>query len=287
MGETGFSSGFPGNLDPRAQEFIPRNYHHLQPLVSPHIYYPYPSPSSPYHQFSLTPPPPPPPPPQPAYVSTDSSLVTCSSTSSVSALPPSCNYMPSRALLLSMVPADVSESTVRRELEVFGDVRAVQMERVRDGIVTVHFYDLRQAQEALVAIQEQHMQQQFRLRRHYDAVFAQNSFGSNLLLPSSQLVLPPLPPPARGLIAGRAVWAQFSVPVASTLPDGNNQGTLVIFNLEPEVNPSYLKQIFEAFGMEKYVLVVVNFSKLNSKSYCIKFWLELLNCHLSPLIKVA
>ncbi|XP_027099341.1 protein terminal ear1 homolog [Coffea arabica] len=242
MGDTtGFASRFPGNLDPRAQEFIPTTHHHLPPLLFPHLYVPYASPP-PYHQFS------PPAPPPPAFVSSDhpSLLSPPGSTS----LPPSCN-MPSRALLLSMVPADVSESTVRRELEVFGDVRAVQMERVRDGIVTVHFYDLRQAQEALAAIQEQHMQQQFRLRRHYDAVFAQNSVGLNLLPPPSQLLLPPLPPPARGLIAGRAVWAQYTVPVASTLPDGNNQGTLVIFNLEPEVTPTYLKQIFEAFGPVK------------------------------------
>ncbi|KAL3501098.1 hypothetical protein ACH5RR_035547 [Cinchona calisaya] len=248
MGDTGFSSRFPGSLDPRAQEFIPRTHHHLQPLIPPHVFYPYPSPPPPpyHHQFS-------PPPPPAAYVSADPCLLITSPSVS---LPPTSSNMPSRALLLSMVPADVSESTVRRELEVFGDVRAVQMERVRDGIVTVHFYDLRQAEEALVEIQEQHMQQQFRLRRHYDAVLAQNSLGGMSLLhspppPPPHSLLPPLPPPARGLIAGRAVWAQYTVPVASTLPDGNNQGTLVLFNLEPEVNPTSLKQIFEAFGHVK------------------------------------
>ncbi|KAL2537007.1 protein terminal ear1-like [Forsythia ovata] len=45
-------------------------------------------------------------------------------------LPPS-SSSPTRTLLLNMVPIDVSESTMRRELEVFGDVRAVQMERLR------------------------------------------------------------------------------------------------------------------------------------------------------------
>ncbi|KAL2537032.1 protein terminal ear1-like [Forsythia ovata] len=48
-------------------------------------------------------------------------------------LPPS-SSLPTRTLLLSMVPIDISESTVRRELEVFDDVRAVQMEWLRKGM---------------------------------------------------------------------------------------------------------------------------------------------------------
>lgn len=102
--------------------------------------------------------------------------------------------------------------------------------------MTVHFYDLRHAQAALVEIREQHMQQQYRLRRHYESALAQN------FLP------PPLPPLARGLIAGRAVWAQFTIPASYGVADGINQGTLVIFNLDPRVSPAHLKDIFETFG---------------------------------------
>lgn len=112
------------------------------------------------------------------------------------------------------------------------------MERVREGIVTVHFYDLRHSQAALLEIQQQHMHQQYRLRRHYESVMAQN------------FLLPPPPPRAAapGLIAGRAVWAQFTIPSSYGVADGNNQGTLVIFNLDPRVSPSHLKDIFETFG---------------------------------------
>ncbi|KAK6160299.1 hypothetical protein DH2020_003680 [Rehmannia glutinosa] len=211
--------GFP-RLDPGAQEFFPTTG---LPSVPPQIFHPYPPPM--YDNMVYAPPQFPPPPPLP-----------------ISFPPPSTT--PSRTLLLSMLPTSVSESTVRRELEVFGDVRAVQMERRREGLVTVHFYDVRDAQAALAAIQEQHMQQQFRLGRHYDAVW-NNSM-------SFMAVAPPLPPQtARGLISGRVVWAQFAAPVTSGLPDGNNQGTLVIFNLEPRVSPVYLKQIFEVFGPVK------------------------------------
>ncbi|KAL2520667.1 protein of unknown function-containing protein [Forsythia ovata] len=48
-------------------------------------------------------------------------------------LPPS-SSSPTRTLLLSMVVTDVSESTVRRELEMFSDVRGVQMEKLREGM---------------------------------------------------------------------------------------------------------------------------------------------------------
>lgn len=59
---------------------------------------------------------------------------------------------------------------------------------------------------------------------------------------------PPLPPPAPGLVAGRAVWAQFAFPVTVGFPDGNNQGSLVVFNLNSDVTIGKLKQVFEPFG---------------------------------------
>ncbi|XP_076889946.1 protein terminal ear1 homolog [Bidens hawaiensis] len=201
-------------LNPIAQEFRPT-------CINPSPYYAH---TYPYN-FNTQPPPPPPvvhfPPPLP---------------------PPS--PTPTRTLLLSLVPSDVSESLVRRDLEFFGDVRAVQMDRVRDGIVTVHFYDLRQAVQALHEIQQQHMQQQYRLKKHFE-----NCFGNSYLSPPPPLL--PLPPPAAGLVSGRAVWAQFSFPVAGGFPDGNNQGTLVVFNLNPDVTTGMLKGIFEAFGCVK------------------------------------
>ncbi|GFZ21196.1 terminal EAR1-like 1 [Actinidia rufa] len=242
MGETGFVR-FPRCLDPRAEEFRPRNPngHNQMHLIHPQIYFPYPPPSEVqvipfydgvgYHNYStpqahVSPsrenPPLPPPLPPPSTAAT-------------------------RTLLLSSIPTDVSESEVRRELEVFGDVRAVEMKRLRDGIVTVHFYDLRCASVASAEIRRQHMQQQSRLRRHFDAVLARNSVyeAHNLVTP------PPPPPPAPGLIAGRAVWAQFMIPTGENVPDGHNQGTLVIFNLDPDVSTSSLKQVFVAFGPVK------------------------------------
>ncbi|KAH6826680.1 hypothetical protein C2S53_005686 [Perilla frutescens var. hirtella] len=233
MNEPGFPRLPVHHLDPAAQEFFP--VVNLS-SVPPHMYYSYPPPPM-YDNMVYTrpqfPPPPPfvsaaaePPPPLPLSV-------------------PPASAAASRTLLLSMVPTSVSESTVRRELEVFGDVRSVQMERRREGLVTVHFYDVRDAQAALMAIQEQHMQQQFRLGRHYEAVL--NNAAAPLLA-----VAPPLPPQtARGLISGRVVWAQFITPVTSGLPDGNNQGTLVIFNLATGVSASSLKDIFQQFGPVK------------------------------------
>ncbi|XP_054807104.1 protein terminal ear1 [Prosopis cineraria] len=237
MAETGLVR-FPGSLDPRAEEFTPTN----QPLYRPaQLFYPY-APTSgvqlqplpfcnaapigvPYPQFC----------PPAAYVGPLAPPASPSPSSSTS---------PTRSLLLSSVPAEVvSESMLRRELEVFGDVRGVQMERVREGIVTVHFYDLRHAETALMAIRRQHMQQQTRLRNFYSSALK----SSNSAL-ESDCYAPPLPPPARGLVGGRAVWAQYIVPPYNAVPQGQNQGTIVIFNLDSDVSAGTLRQTFEAFG---------------------------------------
>ncbi|KAK9076193.1 hypothetical protein SSX86_004526 [Deinandra increscens subsp. villosa] len=233
---------FTPSLNPTAQEFRPT--FPPNPLPPPHPYYSY---SSYPYSFNSPPPVHPPPvhappvhlPPPPVHAPPP--------------LPPP-STAPTRTLLLSSVPSDVSESIVRRDLELFGDVRAVQMDRVRDGIVTVHFYDLRQAAEALHGIQEQHMQQQHRLRKHFETLTLstpENFAPSYTYLTNSYSSPPPLPPPAPGLVAGRAVWAQFAFPVASGFPDGNNQGTLVVFNLNSDVAAGTLRDTFQAFGCVK------------------------------------
>lgn len=226
MENTGFVN-FTGILDPGAQEFIPPSHF---PTTPPQIFYSYPyttlneSAGIQYTQYYHP----------PGYVRVDPPPLPVS-------LPPPSN-MPSRALLLSSVPTQVSESTVRRDLEVYGDVRAVEMERVGEGIVAVHFYDIRHAERALVEIQEQHMQQQFRLRQHFDAVLMTHDESALCRFPV------PVPPPACGLISGRAVWAQFMFPVGGGYPEAYNQGSLVIFNVDGQVPTSYLKEIFEVFG---------------------------------------
>ncbi|XP_042503239.1 protein terminal ear1-like [Macadamia integrifolia] len=109
------------------------------------------------------------------------------------------------------------------------------MERLQEGIVTVHFYDLRHSATALAAIQNRHIQQQNRVGLHYAAL-------GSLNFP------PPLPPLADGLVAGCAMWAQFYVPRTSA---GSNQGILMVRNLDPVVSSSGVLEIFESFGAVK------------------------------------
>lgn len=283
MAETGIARFPAGSLDPRAEEFRPRNPHSIPnqvvlfgppppplppvpppSLAPPQVYYPY---GSPYPtistevqvlpfgdvaclgynpQFSSTPAAE----AAAAYVSTPAAVA-------VRVPVPATSAVSTRAVMLSSVPSDVvSESMVRRELEAFGAVRGVQMERLCDGIVTVHFYDLRHAENALREIREQHMQQQNRLRNYHFMMMStsttnnmRNSAGlEEPNWASSILPLPPIPPPAPGLLAGRPVWAQFVIPVTNSIPDGYNQGTIVIFNLDPEVTAATLKDTFQAFG---------------------------------------
>ncbi|KAL5998283.1 hypothetical protein ACLOJK_009222 [Asimina triloba] len=219
-------AGFPGILDPGAQEFRPQQNPRpaLALLPSPQIYHPYPLPSSGMVGAGYQP-------QLPAQVR------------------PSQTAAATRAVLLSLVPAHATEALVRAEMEAFGGVRAVQMGRAGEGMVTIHFYDVRDAQAAVVEMQEQHMRQQSRLGQHYSLVMG-NWGNSASVLP----VLPLAPMPGeRGLVGGQAVWAQFAVPAVSAaeIPDWQNQGTLVVFNLDADVSSSEIKDIFEAFGRVK------------------------------------
>ncbi|XP_042503240.1 protein terminal ear1-like [Macadamia integrifolia] len=148
-------------------------------------------------------------------------------------LPPSTVPLPSptptRSLLLYKVPTYVSETIVRTELQVFGEVKSVGMERLQDGIVTVHFYDLRHSAAALAAIQNHYIQHQHIMRLYYTV-----------------LTLPPL---AHRVVAGSATWAQFYVPSISA--DDSNQGILVVRNLDREISSSRILEIFESFGAVK------------------------------------
>ncbi|KFK33554.1 hypothetical protein AALP_AA5G028600 [Arabis alpina] len=228
---------FTGNLDPRAQEFIP-----LNPIPSSGFYYPYtpppPPPLLPPSSYGLSPPEPraftflnfpphpmmfsPRPPPRPTLQQPPRPCFN--------GAPPPPSNSPTRSLSLISVPRDASETTVRRDLEIFGDVRGVQMERISQGIVTVHFYDLRDAKRALREVCGRHMQHRERLG------------GSDVSVWSS---------PARGFVSGRPVMAQFVVPDTSAVPGGCNQGTLVIFNLDPQVSSVSLRQIFQVYGSVK------------------------------------
>ncbi|XP_068652020.1 protein terminal ear1 homolog [Aristolochia californica] len=214
-------------LDPGAEEFWPRTtqtLHNQFALVRPQIYYSYPSTSLrvvPFYEgwASYQPSPSPSPSGGPAR--------PCGAAT--------------RAVLLSSVPVYVSEGQVRRELEVFGAVRALEMEKLAaEGVIIVHFYDLRDAQAAVAEIQQQHMRQQSRLGLQYWLLMRN--------CPSEEVVVPPAS--GRGLVGGQAVWAQFAVQALVGL-DALNQGTIVVFNLESEVSATNLKAIFEVYGPVK------------------------------------
>lgn len=204
MGETGIIVRLPGTLNPTAEEFTPAN--HIPVTVPVAVGVPYPC--FPAGNFS-----------SPSHLSTS----------------------PTRSLLLTPVPL-TSESILWRDLEKFGNVRAVQTEALRYGIVTVHFYDLRHAETAYTAIRTHNV--------HYTSFF--NSVSH------PQLYAPPPPPPPPGLVAGCPLWAHFVLPAASdAFPDAHNQGTIVVFNLDSNVSAHHLRQLFETFGISLFYLLFI------------------------------
>ncbi|MBA0718076.1 hypothetical protein Golax_005842 [Gossypium laxum] len=266
MAETG-PVRFTGNyLDPSAQEFWPAQNTLFQPQIPlfrpSQLYYPYAAPltlsfsGGGVAQFHVAVPVPA---PLPAAYVTGSTMVLPEPPLS---LPPPAATA-TRALVLTSVPCDVSECKVREELEVFGEIRGVQMERVGEGIVTVHFYDVRHAERALNVIREKHMQQEARGGAAGSEPGETNAYA-----------------PETGLISRRAVWAHFIIPATNALPDGNNQGTLVVFNLDPGVSTSKLKDIFQAYG--KFSVSPFLYEKDGQKGFD---WLVLrLPCSINLLI---
>ncbi|KAG9445526.1 hypothetical protein H6P81_011654 [Aristolochia fimbriata] len=215
-------------LDPGAEEFWPmtttQTLHNQFALANPQIYYPYPSSSLqvvPYYGAYA---------PPPGAVARPCGAAT-------------------RAVLLSSVPAHVSEGRLRRELEAFGAVRTVEAERLgSEGVAVVHFYDLRDAQTAVAEIQQQHMRQQSRLGLQYSLLMRNWPTPTGATVEEAAVV--PAAIGGRGLVGGRAVWAQFAVQ-AAVGPDALNQGTIVVFNLDSEVSANDLKAIFEVYGPVK------------------------------------
>ncbi|KAK1290435.1 Protein terminal ear1 [Acorus calamus] len=99
-------------------------------------------------------------------------------------------------------------------MEPFGAVWAVETHRAAEGIVTVHFFDQRHAEAALAAIRDQHL-------RHQQYCFYISNWA--------------VPPPH--------VWAQFAPPMF-----GPNDGSLVVFNVDPSLSSDAFRALFEVFG---------------------------------------
>lgn len=171
----------------------------------------------------------------------------------------------SRALLLNGVPPHLDDVQLKKEMEQWGPVRAMGFERRLEGLVTVHYYDLRHAKEALRDIQQQHLWKQQRMQQHFQLSQKQQRGGGNPRVHSdsvyhrqdsgkhSELVLDSREVASssstRGLVGGVVMWAQYTVPVGTAVgPDGQNQGTLVVFNLEVDMPLDQLKAAFEKYG---------------------------------------
>lgn len=139
--EESFAAMRTNLLDPAAQEFYPSSQFALH---NPQNYNPYP---------------PPPPSPFPShYVHPPQSAAD--------------DNPSSRAVVLSMVPPHVTEPSITHSMMAFGGVRAIDTNFLSsEGIVTVHFYDLRSAQVAVAEVREQHVRQQSRLGQQFYGFF--------------------------------------------------------------------------------------------------------------------
>ncbi|XP_057816679.2 protein terminal ear1 homolog [Cryptomeria japonica] len=132
----------------------------------------------------------------------------------------------SRSLLLSLVPTEFSDHQIHQELLVWGPIRALHLEAKHDGMVTVDFYDLRHANQALFDIRQQYMM----LSKSLESGALQQPFSY-----------------CWRFMEGRLIWAQYAEPTAE------NQGTLVIFNVDTAISDDNILSIFQHYGAVKEV----------------------------------
>jgi hypothetical protein len=152
--------------------------------------------------------------------------------------PPHLSPIPTRSILLSPVPP-TPESILRKDLGAFGEVRAVNTDSFRHGIITAHFYDLRHAETAFTAIRTHHV--------HCVSFFN----------PLSHHQFYSAPPPPPGLVAGVPLWAHY------VHADAENQGTLVLFNVDDNVSANHLRRVFEPFGIHYLLFIYLFFNIFN------------------------
>lgn len=96
----------------------------------------------------------------------------------------------------------------------------------RQGLVTIHYYDLIHAGAALTNIQEQHLMQQIKLQDFYQFPHEGQTSGT--------------PISAKGLIGVSIVWDQYTTPFTYQ-DDSLDQGTLVVFNLNSNISMEALR----------------------------------------------
>ncbi|MED6119343.1 hypothetical protein PIB30_010851 [Stylosanthes scabra] len=123
---------------------------------------------------------------------------------------------PTRSLMLGLVPSAttaVTEAWLMRELGAFGDIRGLRMEAFGHGMVIAMVH--------------------FYDLRHAEAAFT-------AILGHHQQYY------------GAVLWVQYMVP--SSCDDGhNNQGTLLLFNLDSHMDDISITNIFQPFGAVKEV----------------------------------
>ncbi|KAH7315752.1 hypothetical protein KP509_21G063900 [Ceratopteris richardii] len=93
----------------------------------------------------------------------------------------------SRALQLIDIPVEMNEAQLAMELSQWGEIRVLDLSRQNEGLVTVHYFDLRSARSALTDIQNQHLLHQQRvqqqLRQHLRSL--ELDFSSSVKSPAN------------------------------------------------------------------------------------------------------
>lgn len=172
----------------------------------------------------------------------------------------------SRSILLRNVPPGVDDESLRLLLGQFGEVRDLgAQQRIRGGrgSVVATFFDLRHALAAVSAIDGS-----IHFGRRIEARF--HNAGSSTPLPRSPLQMHSAgsrndssgSSPLDGMSARHSPYSSQTSPHQSPtnqiIPSPTNQGTLVVFNLDPNTTAEEIRNLFGSVGDVKEIRATPN-----------------------------
>ncbi|XP_024525844.1 protein terminal ear1 homolog [Selaginella moellendorffii] len=178
----------------------------------------------------------------------------------------------SRSLILGNIPYPIDPGQLQSQLEQWGALRYISFAAMAErGIVIAHYCDVRHAAQALKDIHAQHLIQQHKfllLRRmdHFQRAWRHAAREDAKSAARRQIEVTRAALRAageklrreRGLVCGAALWAKF-VPLCCCVsekeefPEMENQGTLVVFNLDVAISIETINSVFKKYGDVKEI----------------------------------
>ncbi|MBA0791725.1 hypothetical protein Gohar_016290 [Gossypium harknessii] len=139
---------------------------------------------------------------------------------------------PSRTLFVRNINSNVEDSELKAVFELYGEIRALDSACKHRGFVMISYFDIRAAQKAIEALQDRPLRSR-KLDIHYSIPKLESKYCYHVMV--------------------HIVFVYITKILDNPLENEENQGTLVVFNLNSTVSNDEIRCIFGAYGEIKEI----------------------------------